>query len=86
MAGKKDRINVGDSYADSLRYTAELFIAIFQKEGISIKQNFYEEALLNEDWNLILNYKNSRDLKALVKYFIASECCAICNSDLPANR
>ena len=70
VAGKKDRINVGDSYADSLRYTAELFIAIFQKEGIRITQDSYKKASLNENWSLILNYKNSRDLKELIPSFL----------------
>ncbi len=70
VAGKKERINVGASYSDSLRYTAELFIAIFQKEGIRITQDSYKKASLNENWSLILNYKNSRDLKELIPSFL----------------
>ncbi len=68
--GKKKRINVGSSYPDSLRYTAELFVAIFQKEGINIEQNSYKKELLNADWKLILDYKNSRNLKELIPSFL----------------
>ena len=68
--GKKERINIGSSYSDSLRYTAELFRAIFQREAIVIEKNSYEEELLNKDWKLILDYKNSRKLEELIPSFL----------------
>ena len=70
VSGKKERINIGSSYQDSLRYTAELFSAIFQKEGITIEQNSYKKELLNDDWKPILDYKNSRDLEELIPSFL----------------
>ncbi len=70
VSGKKERINIGSSYQDSLRYTAELFSAIFQKEGITIEQNAYKKELLNDDWKPILDYKNSRNLEELIPSFL----------------
>ena len=68
--GAKKRINIGSNYQDSIRYTAELFQAIFKKEGLLFDLNDYHLSKLNQDWSLVLDYSNSRKLKELIPSFL----------------
>lgn len=68
--GSKKRIKVSDNYEETLQYTAELIKSIFEKNQIYIKKNGYQKTLLNDEWELILNYQNSRELQELIPSFL----------------
>ena len=68
--GKKKRIKISNSYTDTLQYTAELIEAIFENHGINVVNSGYQKTLHNQDWDLILNYQNSRKLKELISLFL----------------
>ena len=68
--GKKERIKISDNYEETLQYTAELIEAIFEKNKIDIEKSGYQKRLVNKNWNLILNYQNSRKLQELIPSFL----------------
>ena len=67
---KKKRINLGNNYEDSLRYTAELTTAIFAKNNIKITNEGYQKTLVDGNWELILEYKNTKNLYDILPSFL----------------
>ncbi|MDH5560502.1 MAG: D-alanyl-D-alanine carboxypeptidase [Deltaproteobacteria bacterium] len=78
--GTKDRLNLTDNPAESLRYVGELFAEIFILNGIKIQNPNALELKVGPKWEKILTYENSHELKVmltgLLKYsnnFIANQ-------------
>jgi len=63
--GTTDRFNLTNNPAESLEYVAQLFKAIFAKEGIKTGGTVVS-APLGPEFRLILTHRNSRNLKVML--------------------
>ncbi|MDR0306739.1 MAG: D-alanyl-D-alanine carboxypeptidase [Chitinispirillales bacterium] len=64
-SGAAQRINLSANPQDCRRYAGELFIAIFEKNGINAEDKTAGLVKTDENWNLIYTHLNSNDMAAI---------------------